>query len=230
MPKRLLSDAPRRRLRFSLRSLLVAMLVFTVALGWIAFRANRARINRETLTPHERAVATLSESLCVSGSESRHRAPTWLERVFDDPGPVDDRVHRVDVVGVSFDQAWLSSAGSTRPDSLLPHLKDLDSIRYVVLEGPTVTNSSLQPVGEAITIERLTLRDTAITDDGLEHLTTLTRLRKLLLTGPGITDAGLSHVARLTGLKLLRLWNTKVSKAGVADLQRVLPNCEIEVQ
>ena len=66
------------------------------------------------------------------------------------------------------------------------------------------------------------------TDAGMVHLKGLTKLEALVLGGTKITDAGLVHIKGLTQLQDLGLQQTKVTDAGVADLQKALPNCEIE--
>ena len=48
------------------------------------------------------------------------------------------------------------------------------------------------------------------------------------LTVTRVTDAGLVHLKGLTNLKNLGLSNTKITRAGIAELQKALPNCEIE--
>ncbi|MEE3369040.1 MAG: hypothetical protein VX346_06840 [Planctomycetota bacterium] len=45
---------------------------------------------------------------------------------------------------------------------------------------------------------------------------------------PDITDAGLIQLKELNSLQSLELDDNQVTDAGVAELQRALPNCEIE--
>jgi len=42
-----------------------------------------------------------------------------------------------------------------------------------------------------------------------------------------ITDAGLVHLKDLTNLQDLELEGAKLTDSGVAELQKALPNCEI---
>ena len=43
-----------------------------------------------------------------------------------------------------------------------------------------------------------------------------------------MTDAGLAHVKQSAALVHLHLERTKVTAKGVADLQKVLPKCQIK--
>ena len=43
-----------------------------------------------------------------------------------------------------------------------------------------------------------------------------------------LTDAGLVHLKGLTQLQDLNLFDTDITDAGIAELQKALPNCEIE--
>ena len=65
------------------------------------------------------------------------------------------------------------------------------------------------------------------------HLKGLTNLRILILLNPQITDAGLVHLKGLTNLRELYLSSvegvdSQITDAGIADLQKALPNCEMD--
>ena len=66
------------------------------------------------------------------------------------------------------------------------------------------------------------------TEDDLVHLRHLPYLTVLGLSDTQITDAGLRHLTSLCRLRHLNIGNTDVTPAGVAELQRSLPNCEID--
>ena len=56
----------------------------------------------------------------------------------------------------------------------------------------------------------------------------LTNLRVIRLNNTQITGAGLVNLKGLNNLKDLDLSGTNVTDAGIAELQKALPNCEIE--
>ena len=66
-----------------------------------------------------------------------------------------------------------------------------------------------------------------VTDAGLVHLRGLTRLQILTLNKTQLTDAGLQHLSGLTNLLRLDLTGTQVTDAGVAELQKALPEVQI---
>jgi Leucine-rich repeat (LRR) protein len=81
-------------------------------------------------------------------------------------------------------------------------------------------------------LEGLYLGFTDITDAGLVHLKGMTWLKRLSLMNTSlaanITDAGLVHLKALNNLTHLHLEGTKITAAGMAELQKALPNCEID--
>ena len=67
-----------------------------------------------------------------------------------------------------------------------------------------------------------------LTDDDLKHLQRITSLTELELDSRHITDAGLVHLQGLSRLKTVSLRSTRVTEAGSAELQKALPDCEID--
>jgi len=83
---------PKRRwCRFSLRTLLLVMLVFSVTVGWIGSRMKQAQENRDRVAAVEDAVAAIEKLGGRVTSEYKElRSQTWLEKQFDDPGDAGD--------------------------------------------------------------------------------------------------------------------------------------------
>ena len=77
-------------------------------------------------------------------------------------------------------------------------------------------------------VVRVNLFGTKITDAGMADLKGLTNLKTLRLALTQITDAGLVHLKGLTNLESLSLFGTQVTDAGIAELQKALPNCQIQ--
>jgi Leucine-rich repeat (LRR) protein len=96
----------------------------------------------------------------------------------------------------------------------------------VMLQGPKVTDASLEWLMGIPELEYLDLSGTQVTDTGLKRLQRLTRLRELQLNDTQVTDAGLEHLKSLMLLGSVELKNTKVTDAGVAALKKALQHGE----
>ena len=70
------------------------------------------------------------------------------------------------------------------------------------------------------------LEGTSVTDAGLEPLGALTGLYFLNLNETRVSDAGLEHLKGLTLLTELQLKGTRVTDEGVKKLQQSLPDCD----
>ena len=194
---------PKRRwYQFSLKTLLVVMLLSCFVFAWIGSRMKQARENRARVAAvaetTKTAVAAIEElGGTVTSSHEKLRRQTWLEEHFDDPGGPDDPVGVLKVARVD--------------------------LRYT-----KVTDADLEPLRELTNLQFLILRATKVTGLGLEHLKGLTNLQELDLQSTSVTDAGLEHLKGLTELQRLWLKGTNVTAEGVKKLQQALPNCEIE--
>ena len=130
----------------------------------------------------------------------------------------------------------LNLYGTKITDAGLVHLRGMTKLQTLNLKGSMgsmvrrsgITDAGLEHLKGLAKLQTLDLRwNHWITDAGLEHLKGLTGLQTLNLQLTMVTDAGLVHLKGLTGLQTLELSNTKVTDAGIAELQKALPNCEI---
>jgi len=207
---------PKRRwYQFSMRTLLVVMLLLVVSVGSIGVRLNRAQKNRERIATEQAAIleaATKNKNLdgrvFFETSLDRH----WLDELFDDPA----------------DDWYCGFSGNiTFGDAQVRYLKELPRLQNVYLYKTKVTNAGLQELKGLTEVWRLVLPKTGVTDAGLEHLKGLPSLRRLYLVDANITDAGLEHLQELANLEILRFGYTNVSDEGIARLHQALPNCKI---
>ena len=171
----------RRWYQFSLRTLMLFMVVCAIPSAWVGSKLEATR--------REQVVVAEIEKL--GGDVAYHDmiGPDWLARHFRKVGVV------------AFGGPFGNPTQTT--DNDLKHLKELTSLKWLVL-----TN-------------------TPVTDAGLEHLTGLTHLRSLSLESTQFTDAGLEPLKGLTNLEDLWLTRTQVTDAGVEKLQKALPHCRI---
>lgn len=130
-------------------------------------------------------------------------------------------------MNVPWREVNLHLMGSNVTDTTIAPLKNILSLVHINLAGTKVTDAGLAALSPLVNLNRLHLERTEITDAGLAHLKTLTNLNYLNLYGTQVTDAGLEHLKGLKDLQRLYLWQTKVTDAGVAELQKALPKVEI---
>ena len=215
----------RRRLRFGLRTLLIAIAGLALVFAWVA----RARQQRD-------AVA----ALCAS-----HPNAFFL---YDFQAVVYD----FQAVESGQDLRSLEADRSVRMRRWLG-VDYFSSVSAIELNY--ATNYELGLVGRFRDLKQLRLlRSVDVTHEGLSQLRKLTNLRKLVLSNAtNVTDAGLGYLAeltnleelsfaagaRVTGVGILKLEELKRLKrlellcqndsatAAVDELRRVLPNCQI---
>ena len=195
---------PRLRwFQYSLRSLLLVMLLASIAMSWVAVRMQKARKQKE-------AVEEIKKS---RGWVEYHPGPAWLRNLLGEDC-------FATVVHVSL-HSQITDAG------FLKHLKGLTQLQQLDLNGTPVTDASLEHLKGLTQLQQLDLGGAQVTDAGLEHLKGLTQLQTLELAWTHVTDAGLEHLKGLTQLRTLDLNYTKVTDEGLKKLQQALPNCKI---
>ena len=227
----------RRFLRFSVRALIVLVLVIGAGLGWIV---RSARIQREAVAAIERAGGDVAYDWEWKNGKSilggKPRAPRWLVKFLG----VDFFGHVTNVsnliatdtlivqVGNLTELERLSLDGSPVGDSGAAHFQGLTKLRSLELRGTNVTDAGLKHLKGLTKLNYLGLHSTPITDRGLVDLKGLSDLAYLNIHGTQITDAGLAHLKGLTKLRFIGLAGTQVTEAGMKDLKRALPDLKID--
>jgi internalin A len=234
----------RRFLRFSVRGLIVIVLVIGAGLGWIV---RSARIQRDAVA----AITSVGYHVeydweWTNGQRIPGGKPRAPRRLVNLVG-VDyfGRVTRVSyfqrgVLSHAKPRALLASTdrvlarpasdGRVQPGDLvtanmsegnemLVYLKGLNELSELDLCHNGVTDSGLVHLRGLTNLSNLDLEGNAITDSGLVHLRGLTELSDLNLIETKITDAGLRHLEGLAKLTRLRLNGTQVTDAGLAHLK-----------
>ena len=159
-------------------------------------------------------------------AESEQKAIQAIEAVG---GRVREIAQNDDRLEVDYPRGSSSPIEGQAPltDEHLAILKDLPKIVHLRLGSTSVTDQGLSHLEGLPNLTRLNLERTKITDVGLKHLGNLKNLTYLNLYATEISDTGLLHLKNLSKLKKLYVWQTKVTKAGVADLQKALPQLDI---
>ena len=203
----------RRRFQFSIRSMLVFVVVVAIVCSWFAVKMQQARRQREVVEAIEKqgGLSGYDDRINEDGRLLVFPGPPWLRKLLGM-----DFLFEVECV--QFGQVT---------DAGLAHLKELTNLETLDLEATKVTDAGLVHLEGLTGLENLVLEGTQIGDAGLIHLKGLAGLEHLYLRSTQITDAGLVHLKGLANLKEVWLGDTQVTDAGVQDLQKALPNCEI---
>jgi hypothetical protein len=233
MPEQTSPKSLRRRLRLSVRVLMVLVFILGGVPGWIL---SRARVQREAVAAIKRAGGSVgydsewSNPTPPAGSPSS-RSP-WSPKWLVDCVGTDLLLNAVSVhLPRGTSDLELVYAGcltrleslvvhpSTVTDAGLVHLRELTSLSNLQIPGSKVGGEGLAHLEGMINLQMLILWDSEVTDAGLVHLKGLTSLRTLDLSNTKVTDAGMINLKGLNNLKGLSLADTRVSDAGLAHLK-----------
>ena len=196
----------RRRFQYSIRSLLVLMVVVAVACGWLATAKKRATAQRAAVEAIEQAGGGVSYDYEGDGSEPVELpGPAWLRELLGDN-------LFVDLTEVMANQPEFSDAG-------LEHFDGLTQLRRLWMDHTKISDAGPEHLKGLSQLQDLGLGITKISDAGLEHLKGLTQLQNLDLGITRISDAGLRHLKGLTQLRELELYETNVGDAGLEQLK-----------
>jgi hypothetical protein len=199
----------RRWFQFTLRTLLVAVLVLSLPLSWVAMKRHR---ERRAVAEIRRLSGGVVYDYDYASSDwwGSARMPHFLREFFFSG-----------VYQIGFDP-------QTIDDDALRHVGVLTDVRVLALAGNQITDSGMEHLSHLTELQYLGLADTRVGDAGLEHLKGLASLGTLQLGRTQVTDAGLAHLKGLVSLYNLDLEGTQVSAEGVRKLQQALPNCRID--
>jgi hypothetical protein len=244
----LVALALRWRFQFSLRSMLVLIVVVAIPCSWLGVEMNNAREQRRTVEaieasgiveldyPDENLLRHSWGQFCYGPIPEwqldKYLAQEHIELNKHDPLVV-ERLPSVWVRDALGDDFFLNVrtvvlVGPEVTDANLGHVRRLPRLRKLYLTSSRITDSGLKHLRQLKDLQTLKLDDTTVTDAGLVHLAGLRNLQYLFLERTQATDAGLECLVGLAQLKRLDLTDTKVSSTGIEKLRQALPNCEIK--
>lgn len=224
------------RFQYSVRSLLLLVVVVALPCSWLASERQNAREQMEAME----AIKSIGGEVRYDydfgpdfGQEAAAEPPSasWLLDLVgtdflytfvavDLVGPEhgdDDIIH---IQGQSQLQ-WLNLSQTKVSDHGLASLGRLKDLRILSLSYTQVTDASLVYVAEMNKLEALSLRDTNISSKGLKHLAKLTRLKSLDLACPQVSDAGLLHLEGLSQLESLLLDDSTITDTGLEHIGKM---------
>ena len=233
----------RWRFQYSLRSLLVLVVVVAVPCSWLATQMQAASRQQEAVEATRNLGWWVDQEIVTTkvlpGTE-------WLQTLLGDAFFAEVIEVRVgDAAGWSqgLPELWLyrspftearlrrwrgptqihpldlSKIRATVTDAGLANLKAMTQLEELYLVGMAITDTNVEYLKELTRLQVLVLTSPNVTDSGLKHLKGLTQLEKLAVANAAITDAGLEHLDRLIHLQDLNLDNTRVTDAGLDRLK-----------
>ena len=216
-----------RRLRFSLRFLLVLVAVAAIVLALGGKRVLDARNQRQLITLIQSYGGENHHDLNFkNGSERTIRFPN-MEFSPMLPGPKWLRKRLGDEYFVRVAEACFDKSSHRVLDDAMFHdfvdtiqSQNLPRPRGLVFSGLPITDAALNELSTFPDLTSLHIINCPnVTDSGLEHIASLKKLRRLNLRGTSITDRGLVQLSNLKELRELSLKKTLVTDNGVANLE-----------
>jgi Leucine-rich repeat (LRR) protein len=235
------AEPPKRKRRwfqFSLRSLLLLVLLARVGMTWLVAIKTRAERQKAAIDAILKDGGFVTYDYEVDPSFNLNLGanppgPSWLRKLLDD----DHFFTTVAIVNVQTDIGMkqlgvlnrIRMLGGPRPvsfplpitDEGLRFLEGLSELQELDLTGLPFNDADLRHVKGLSQLRSLKLGhgSTQITDAGLINLKGLNQLKTLSLDGSQVTDAGLEHLKGLSQLESLNLYNSKVTDAGLDQLR-----------
>lgn len=218
----------RRFLRFSVRALLLFVLLAGVALAWGIYEARKQgiavralekvgcevdcgprRLN-QPMTPIEQLRHLIGEENPWNGTEMWANIRTKKRQLADA-----DLIH----LRALPDLKVLHLAKTQVTDVGLANLRGLTQLEIIDLSDDAVTDASLGNLAGLKNVVTVGIGGTGVTDAGLMQLRGLSNISGLNLNRTAVTDAGLAHIEPLTRLEALNLNSTQITDAGLVYLK-----------
>lgn len=231
----------RRWFQYSLRTLLLLVLLVSVGMSWFAVKLERARRQRAAanaiVASHGRVYYGFE--LDAAGKPVKGNlpfAPAWLRKYFGD-----DLFNDVTAIEILTDeqleqakdfhelQALRFYCSARITDESLAHLEHMPRLRSLRFgANGNVTDVGLEHLQALHRLESLDIKYLRHSSRTLKRLETLPSLKELSV-GWGVTDADVDQLCRMTSLDTLDLrLASRLSSASLARLQAALPDCQIK--
>lgn len=223
----------RRWLRFSIRSLLVVVLLLSLPLAYLGMKIRGGQLQHSVAARITELGGTVvfDHHLDDAGTVDVARkpgAPKWMRDLFGESYGsyvVAVNLHSSEVSDDDLQQfghlsklSGLNLGCTDITDQGLSHLATLHNLESLDLHRTRVTDRGLAHLADMSQLVTLNLGGTKITDEGLKHLAPLESLSELHLTSTDVTDRGLERLTDLAGLEHLYLANTPITDGGLEQL------------
>jgi internalin A len=231
MPEHLSHESWRRRLRISVRGMMVLVLIVGAGLGWVIYRA---RVQREAGAAIKRAGGDFEYSWQWSNGLPVFPPPKppWPEWVRQRLGPdLLDTVTYVNLTGQRCDDESLRAAcrlpwllelqvqNTSASDLAVGDIGNLKNLQHLVLNQKNITARTLRQVGEMTELRDLMLGKIPLSDEDMTFLKRLTKLERLMIASrTELTDNWLPNLEGMVNLSSLMLRNMAITTEGLHHL------------
>ena len=216
------------RLRFSVRTLLIAITILTVVVAlWCAAAIRQQRV-----------IVALRKAGGSVAFDEEARSLAWLDGFANDDflGSVQvvwvDELSSEDLQLLSTLQVLgqletLSASECEFPANAFVPLEGKKSLQSLYLYDTNVNDADLASLATLPNLRQLGLSRTAITDAGIATLVGLPSLTYLSLNETRLTDKVVDSLVQMPQLAAVELHGTLVSGAALERLRVELPTCEV---
>jgi len=203
-------QAKRRWFQFSLRTLVVVMLLVSLVLGYWGYARRRAQRQWEAVRAIREAGGTVDFKHMVGDDPYDYESlnsisPTWQKRLGIECPPT---VAEVDL-------PWTN--GSDK--KIVPHLRQLRDVEAIILYGDWGDDEFLKTLSKFPSLNRLSIMSDQITDAGVLSIAGNKKLESLHIYGKQLTDCGMAVVAKLPELKNLTWESANTTGEGLMHLR-----------
>lgn len=197
------------RMKFSLRTLLIAILCASIPLAYLSALLYRGRVQH-------RAV----ESIVAAGGQVHYRPPdtTWAKSLLRRLAGR-DAVDKVNAI-------ILTNGAAT--DDLMIQVSKIRDVRELVIQRSPVTDRGIAQIAKMETLEWLDATGTDLTDQCVPNILSLKNLISLSFGETLVTNEGVMALTRLSKIEGINLGGCKsISLDGIHQLERALPKTQV---
>lgn len=217
---------PRKRIRLTLRVLMLGIACLAVFLGWQVHKARQQREAVAAVRRHGGDVGYNHDFVSGVWMDGKNPwGPKWLRRLIGD-----EYFQSVVYVRFSYSDSD-EGAGSESCDDVLKLLSSQDQIRCVFMFTNDFTSDSLANLKGLANLESLYLMGgTELPDLGLESIRGLRNLKYLEIVGSTVTDRSMLALADMTNMEVLALESDNISDLGLAAVRKMENLSELRIR
>ncbi len=224
-----------RWLRFSLRALLVLLVLLGIGVVRIPVKMRQAREQQQVVKAISRSggvhysyeqvnLDVPALALGATGLVKLFGQDFWFNVVFAN---VTDAAAMKHLEGLP--QLRRLTCGERITDTGLQYVEGCTHLQELLLSRTKVSDAGVRHLRGLSELQYLVIEDTKVTDAALEQVRGLKRLEELDLAGTAVTDVGLGRLKEMPKLRFLELRNTKVSQRAVNAFRQARPDCKIDL-